>query len=129
MKIHVNQDGYIDYFLFIGHSTVNFDNLLALYGRHEKSLNRLLSRIDDPKHKIQDLLRFTSIIVDIISVSCKKIRYYLFFTTDSLNSQCQSSKIFVIPTIKTYNLFWKLLKTCNKRYNLFSIIPKQFSIG
>jgi hypothetical protein len=46
-RIHVDAHNYIRSLTYLGKRKVPIDNLLCLYGLHEKYLNRLVSRFDE----------------------------------------------------------------------------------
>ncbi|KAH6563849.1 hypothetical protein BASA83_008099 [Batrachochytrium salamandrivorans] len=46
-KIHLDVDGFITSITYIGRDVIPADNILCLYGVHQKYLNRLVSRFDE----------------------------------------------------------------------------------
>ncbi|KAJ3327302.1 hypothetical protein HDU76_012035 [Blyttiomyces sp. JEL0837] len=46
-RIHVDKQGFIKSMTYLGTRPIPVDNLLCLYGLHEKYLNRLVSRFDE----------------------------------------------------------------------------------
>ena len=72
-RIHLSQYGYIDNIVYLGpEKDIKSENIISLYGKHEKYLNRLMSRFNDPTQKIQDIVRWG--LLEVIS------QFYCIFT-------------------------------------------------